>query len=70
MANYMAIDEELIEALAETGYYKLRIGIETLDEKAGEGIGIKVNEDHLRNVLTAAQKKGIEIYAAFLIGEP
>ncbi len=70
MANYMNLDPEIIKALAQAGYYKLRIGIETLDEETGNRIGVKVDEEKLTRVLKAARDCDIEIYSSFLLGAP
>ncbi len=68
MANHLLLDEELLEALSKAGYYKLRIGIETIDEETSKSIGRKTKPDRLLKVLTASKKLGIEIYGTFIIG--
>jgi len=68
MANHQRIDEEILEMLKKAGYYKLRLGIETVDEATGQSIGRKTKADRLHELLKASQKIGIEIYGTFMIG--
>ncbi len=68
MANHQRIDEEILEMLKKAGYYKLRLGIETVDEATGQSIGRKTKADRLHELLKAAKKMGIEIYGTFMIG--
>lgn len=68
MVNHKQLDEEILEAIKQAGYYKLRMGIETVDEKTGESIGRKTMDHDLENVLKTAKKLGIEMYGTFLFG--
>lgn len=69
MANHQRLDEEILEALKRAGYYKLRIGIESVDEATGQSIGlVKTRPDRLEKVLKIAAKLGIEMYGTFLFG--
>lgn len=69
MANHQRLDEEILEALKRAGYYKLRIGIESVDEATGKSIGlIKSRADRLEGILQIARKIGIEMYGTFLFG--
>ena len=69
MANHQRLDEEILEALKRAGYYKLRIGIESVDEATGQSIGlVKTRPDRLEKVLKIAHKLGIEMYGTFLFG--
>ncbi len=68
MANHQRIDEEILEMIKKAGYYKLRLGIETIDEATGQSIGRKTKADRLHSLLRSAKKLGIEIYGTFMIG--
>ena len=68
MANHQRLDEEILEMLKQAGYYKLRLGIETIDEATGRSIGRKTKADRLHDLLRSAKKLGIEIYGTFMIG--
>jgi anaerobic magnesium-protoporphyrin IX monomethyl ester cyclase len=69
MANHQRLDEEILEAIKKAGYYKLRVGIESIDEDTGQSIGlIKTRSDELEKILEIAKKLGIEMYGTFLFG--
>jgi len=69
MANHQRLDEEILEAIKKAGYYKLRVGIESVDEDTGQSIGlIKTRSDELEKILGIAKKLGIEMYGTFLFG--
>ncbi|MDH5543937.1 MAG: B12-binding domain-containing radical SAM protein, partial [Nitrospinota bacterium] len=68
MANHLLLDDEVLEALKRAGYYKLRIGIETIDPATSKSIGRKSKADRIHHVLETAKKLGIEIYGTFIIG--
>ncbi len=69
MANHQRLDEEILEAIKKAGYYKLRVGIESVDEDTGQSIGlVKTRSDELEKILEVAKKLGIEMYGTFLFG--
>jgi radical SAM superfamily enzyme YgiQ (UPF0313 family) len=68
MANHQRLDEEILEKLKLAGYYKLRIGIETIDPATSESIGRKTKADRLQEILREAKKLNIEMYGTFIIG--
>ncbi len=69
MANHQRLDEEILEAIKKAGYYKLRVGIESVDEDTGQSIGlVKTRSDELEKILKVAKKLGIEMYGTFLFG--
>lgn len=72
MCGYWSIDKEMLLAMKEAGYYKLRIGIETASSKIAESIGLKnkFNIERLYKVLEDAKEVGIKIYGTFLFGAP
>lgn len=70
MCSYYNFDEEMLTAMKNAGYYKLRIGIETASEKTAKGIGMlkKYDINRLKNSLEIAKKIGMKIYGTFTIG--
>lgn len=72
MCGYWSIDKEMLFAMKEAGYYKLRIGIETASSKIAESIGLKSKFDieRLYKVLEEAKEVGMKIYGTFLFGAP
>ncbi len=68
MANHQALDEEILEKLKKAGYYKLRIGIETIDPATSQSIGRKTKANRLLELLRESKKLGIEMYGTFIIG--
>ena len=69
MANHQRLDEEILIKLKQAGYYKLRVGIESVDEATGQSIGlIKTRPDKLEKILRIAKKLNIEMYGTFLFG--
>jgi len=68
MANHLLLDDEILEALKRAGYYKLRIGIETIDPETSKSIGRKSKPDRIHHILSTAKKLGIELYGTFIIG--
>ncbi len=70
MCGYFNLDEEMLGAMKQAGYYKLRIGIETADKNTAEQIGMlaKFNLIKLEEILISAKKIGLKIYGTFTIG--
>ena len=71
MTNYSALDRQLLEAMRDTGYYKVRIGIETMDADnhakifAGQW---KKDTNRMMQVLRDCRELGIKIYGTFTVG--
>ncbi len=71
MSNFSTLTEDLLIAMKKAGYYKIRIGIETLDEENSKKIfrtKNKINKDKLYNVLTLCRRIGIKIYGTVTVG--
>ncbi|MEW5693324.1 MAG: radical SAM protein, partial [Candidatus Hydrogenedentota bacterium] len=70
MCGYSTMNKEMLEAMKDAGYYKLRIGIETLSDKIADAmnLGGKFNQERLYKVLEMAKNIGLKIYATFTIG--
>lgn len=68
MCGYWTMDEEMLYKMKEAGYYKLRIGIETVDQEALKGIRKNIDVSRLKNILQLAKKIKIKMYGTFTFG--
>lgn len=71
MTNYDTLDRELLVLMKKAGYYKIRIGIESLDSSVSQYITttkIKSNHDRLFEVLDIANELGIKVYVTLSVG--
>lgn len=70
MCGYWTLDKEMIEAMCEAGYYKLRIGIETASEIVAKAMNKKIDIPRLKAVLKVAEDVGMKMYGTFTFGAP
>ncbi|MBN1492678.1 MAG: radical SAM protein [Candidatus Omnitrophica bacterium] len=72
MCAYATLDREMMQAMKESGYYMLRIGIETAATAcaAGVNLGAKHNIAKLKQVLREAKEIGLKMYGTFTFGAP
>jgi len=68
MCGYWTLDKEMLEAMKRAGYYKIRIGIESVDMKTAKGIKKNINIKRLLKVLNLAKKVGMRMYGTFTFG--
>lgn len=69
MCGYINMDREMLTAMKNAGYYKLRIGIETGSDKVSKvALGKRVNNNKLIEVLTIAKELGIKMYGTITLG--
>lgn len=71
MGNYDTLDRETLELMKEAGYYKIRIGLESLDESVMQHISkyrSKSNYQRLLDVLHDCKELGIKIYGTMSVG--
>lgn len=68
MCGYWTLDEEMLRKMKQAGYYKLRIGIETVSPEALKGIEKNINVSNLKSLLILAKKLGIKMYGTFTFG--
>lgn len=69
MCGYINMDREMLTAMKNAGYYKLRIGIETGSDKVAKiALGKRVNKEKLIEVLTIARELGIKMYGTITLG--
>ena len=71
MTNYATLDREVLEQMKRAGYYKVRIGVETLDIPNAEQIFSgrwKRNVAKLMEVMHDCRELGIKVYGTFSVG--
>jgi radical SAM superfamily enzyme YgiQ (UPF0313 family) len=70
MCGYWIMDDELLEKMAEAGYYKLRFGIETASEKVAKKMRKPIDIEKITAILKKAKSLKIKTYGTFTIGSP
>ena len=71
MCGYIGIDKQMLTAMKQAGYYKLRIGIETASQKVAKiALRKRIDIKKLKQVLTDAKDLGIRMYGTFTFGAP
>ena len=70
MCGLWPMDEEVLESMRMAGYYMVRLGIETAEDKAAGGmeLGAKFNPDKLKRLLKFGTDIGIKFYGTFTFG--
>jgi len=68
MCGAWTITLETAKAMAEAGYYKLRLGIETAGDKTAEMIGAKIDLQRTIRALEILRDVGIKVQGTFTIG--
>jgi radical SAM superfamily enzyme YgiQ (UPF0313 family) len=68
MCDVRFLDEQVLMAMKQAGYYKIRIGIETASIKVMQAMNKKIDLCHIENVLTQAKKIGLTTYGTFTFG--
>jgi len=64
------LDEELLTAMAESGCYRIEIGLESLDPAVAERLGRPFDPDRLARIVRLARRLGIEPGGYFILGLP
>lgn len=71
MGNYDTLDTETLKLMKQAGYYKVRIGLESLDESVMQHISkfrSKSNVSRLLDVLHDCRELGIKVYGTMSVG--
>ena len=72
MGNYDTLDEETLLLMRKAGYYKIRIGLESLEPGVMKLISLKgrlkANHEKLKEVLRLCRDIGIKVYATLSVG--
>ncbi len=70
MCGLWPMDEEVLENMRLAGYYMVRLGIETAEDRAAGGmeLGTKFNPEKLKRLLKFGTDIGIKFYGTFTFG--
>lgn len=71
MANFDTLDYEVLALMHRAGYYKIRIGIESLDEQSMKAISRgNLKSEYLRliEMLEACKAVGVKVYGTMSVG--
>ncbi|MBU1044842.1 MAG: B12-binding domain-containing radical SAM protein [Candidatus Omnitrophica bacterium] len=68
MCDVRFLDEQVLRAMKNAGYYKIRIGIETASEKVMQAINKPMDLNHIQNILLTAKKICLTTYGTFTFG--
>ncbi|TKJ30483.1 radical SAM protein [bacterium (candidate division B38) B3_B38] len=70
MCGYWTLDREMLQAMADAGYYKIRVGIETASEVVASAIKKPIDLRRVYTSLSLAKEVGLKTYGTFIIGAP
>lgn len=70
MCGLWPMDEEMLEHMKDAGYYMIRLGIETAEDRAAGGmeLGKKFNPQKLKQLLKHGSHIGLKFYGTFTFG--
>lgn len=63
-------DEEVFRRMKHSGCHQVMFGVETCNRRILENINKRTDPEKVEGVIRAAQKIGIEVRAAFMLGNP
>ena len=70
MCGYWTLEWEMLQAMADAGYYKIRVGIETASEVVAQAIKKPIDLRRVYTSLNLAKEVGLKTYGTFIIGAP
>jgi len=70
MCGYWTLDREMLQAMADAGYYKIRVGIETASEAVASAIKKPIDLRRIYTSLSFAKDARLKTYGTFIIGAP
>ncbi|MCM8812444.1 MAG: B12-binding domain-containing radical SAM protein [Candidatus Omnitrophica bacterium] len=70
MCDLRLLDEELLAAMHAAGYYKIRVGIESVSREVLAGMGKGLEPAAVEQRLAAAKRVGLKTYGTFMLGAP
>lgn len=70
MCDIGALDREMMMAMRKAGYYKIRVGIETINTDVLSRSNKKVDINDISRKLEMAKEIGLKTYGTFMIGMP
>ncbi|MCG2712673.1 MAG: B12-binding domain-containing radical SAM protein [Candidatus Omnitrophica bacterium] len=68
MCDVRFLDAQVMRAMKNAGYYKLRIGIESASEKVMKAMGKTIDLEKIVNTLKTAKSIGLKTYGTFTFG--
>ncbi|MFA6250174.1 MAG: radical SAM protein [Candidatus Shapirobacteria bacterium] len=68
MCGYWTLDEKVMKEMKSAGYYKIRIGVESVGRQTGLGMKKNINVERMLEVLRKAKMLGIRMYGTFTFG--
>lgn len=70
MCALQFLDREILEAMHASGYYQIRVGLETASSKIGRDINKTLDLKRVESILQQAKTIGISMYGTFMFGAP
>lgn len=70
MCDIRALDREMMAAMHEAGYYKIRVGIETINQGVGLRSSKELDINNVIQKLKEAKEIGLKTYGTFMMGMP
>lgn len=70
MCGYWTLDEQVLRAMKGAGYYKIRIGVESVSKRACRGMRKNIEVEKLVKTLKLAKRIGLRMYGTFTFGVP
>ena len=64
------ITEEKIKLMKELGAYRVFVGIETINSKASETIGKRLQKEEILNKIKILKDNNMQFHASFILGNP
>lgn len=65
-----SVDEELLQRMKNSGCHQIMYGVESAAPEILQNIGKKITVDTVRKTVAATKRVGIDVRAAFMIGNP
>jgi glycosyltransferase involved in cell wall biosynthesis/radical SAM superfamily enzyme YgiQ (UPF0313 family) len=70
MCDIRTLDKEMMTAMRDAGYYKIRVGIETVNKDVLSRSNKNVDISDISRKLETAKEAGLKTYGTFMIGMP
>jgi len=70
MARIDGMDEEILEAMADSGLHALKYGVESADQGIVDKCGKRLDVSKVRNVVNMTHALGIKVHLTFMFGLP
>lgn len=70
MCRANTLDEDIAKALKKSGCFYIGIGVEAGSDRVLQKSGKGITTKQIKDVITSAQKQGIEVHSYFILGLP